>query len=104
MRTRLEADDLLGLSELSGQLHREILSIARHETATRLIDALQVQKVRYQYRTVLVPGRAVSSLAEHRAIVAVIEASQSEEAEKLIFQHLSHVVRALGQVARAHAR
>jgi len=100
MQARLEAGDLLGLSGLNGQLHRQMLGIARHETATRHIDALQAQNARYQFRTVLVPGRAAESLAEHRAIIAAVEAGQSDEAETLMLRHLSHVVEALRQAAK----
>ncbi|MCV4677759.1 FCD domain-containing protein, partial [Escherichia coli] len=69
MQGRYEAGDLLGMSEVNSELHRTLLEIANHRTAARLIEGLQAQNVRHQFRTVLLPGRPQRSLEEHRAIV-----------------------------------
>jgi DNA-binding GntR family transcriptional regulator len=97
MQYCFEAGDLLGISELNGQFHRQLLRIADHRTAARMIDVLQAQVVRYQFRTILVPGRAPQSLAEHRAVVDAVAAHDAAAAETAMRDHLSHVVEALRQ-------
>jgi DNA-binding GntR family transcriptional regulator len=57
MRRRREADDLLGVSEENARLHRRLIEIGGHNTASRLIASLNTQIVRFQYRTILLPGR-----------------------------------------------
>ena len=57
----LEAGDLLGASDANADLHATLLEISRHGTARRLIRALSSQTVRYQYRTILIPGRSAAS-------------------------------------------
>jgi len=95
MRSRLDAGDPLGASELNAQLHARLLEIAGHGTVTRLVGALNSQLVRFQYQTILVPGRAEQSLAEHRAIVDAVAGRDPDAAEQAIREHLAHVVEAM---------
>lgn len=95
MAAKFRAGDLLGGSEINTELHRAIIQIAKHATAARLIEGLQAQNVRHQFRTILVPGRAVRSLEEHKAIVEAIASRDGEAAERAMRLHLSHVVKAL---------
>jgi DNA-binding GntR family transcriptional regulator len=95
MRARLDAGDLLGTSELNATLHARLLEIGGHRTVSRLVAALNSQLVRFQYKTILVPGRAEQSLAEHRAIVDAIAAGDPDAAEQAVREHLAHVVEAL---------
>ena len=101
MHERFAANDLLGISALNSQLHAQILRIANHTTARRLIDRLHSQLVRHHYRTVLVPGRAAQSLAEHHTIIEALAAHNAAAAEAAMRIHLSHVVEALRQAARS---
>ena len=93
--------DLLGMSDLNAQLHAELLRISAHQTATRLIERLRAQNVRFQYRTILVPGRAVRSLAEHRNIVDAVAGHDEDAAEKAMRVHIANVVEALRQRTNA---
>ncbi|HEX5688974.1 MAG TPA: GntR family transcriptional regulator [Roseiflexaceae bacterium] len=95
MQQRFENSDLLGMSDLNSQLHAKLQQIADNATVSRLLERLQAHHVRYQYRTILVPGRAPHSLQEHRAIVEAIAAHDSDAAEAAMRTHLSHVVEAL---------
>jgi DNA-binding GntR family transcriptional regulator len=56
---------------------------------------LNSQLVRFQFRTVLAPGRPPKSLEEHRAVVDAIAAGDRPAAEAAMRVHLSHVVQAL---------
>jgi DNA-binding GntR family transcriptional regulator len=95
MRRLLEAGDLIGASDKNAVLHRRLMLIAQHNTAARLISALESQLVRFQYRTILLPGRAQESFAEHSAIVDAVAARDPDAAEKAMRTHLSHVAEAL---------
>jgi DNA-binding GntR family transcriptional regulator len=72
------------------------LEIAGHGTAARLISSLRSQLVRFQYRTILLPGRSERSFAEHTAIVEAIAAGDAPAAEAAMRTHLSHGADALG--------
>jgi DNA-binding GntR family transcriptional regulator len=91
LRTLLDAGDLLGASDEQAVLHRTILEISAHATAQRLILGLNSQIVRFQYRTILVPGRPERSFAEHTAIVEAIADRDPQAAEAAMRDHLANV-------------
>jgi DNA-binding GntR family transcriptional regulator len=95
MRRRLDAGDLLGASDHNALLHGRILEISSHATVARLIATLKYQLVRFQYRTILLPGRSEHSFGEHSGIVHAIAAADTEGAEQAMRTHLSHVAEAL---------
>jgi DNA-binding GntR family transcriptional regulator len=95
MRTLLNAGDLLGASDVNAKLHARLLEIAGHGTVSRLVATLSSQLVRFQYRTILSPGRAEQSHAEHKAIVDAVAKGDSDAAEQAVRDHLAHVVEAL---------
>jgi DNA-binding GntR family transcriptional regulator len=95
MEERAAASDLLAYSQLNAQLHAAILAIAAHATAAKVLSTLQSQAVRFQFRTILQPGRPSQSLAEHRAIVERICAGDENGAEAAMLRHLDGVVHAL---------
>jgi DNA-binding GntR family transcriptional regulator len=99
MQRLREADDLLAVSDLNAQLHRRLLEISGHETAARLIGTLNSQMVRFQYRTILLPGRSERSFAEHAEIVAAVATGDGERAELAMRTHLSSVADALRRAA-----
>jgi DNA-binding GntR family transcriptional regulator len=95
MRALLDAGDLLAVSDLNARLHARLLEIAGHGTVSRLVAALSSQLVRFQYRTILLPGRAEQSAREHRAIVDAVAKGDPDAAEQAVREHLFHVVEAL---------
>ena len=99
MRLRLDAGDLLGASDQNALLHGRILEISRHTTVARLIATLKYQLVRFQYRTILLPGRSEHSFSGHSRIVQAIAAADLEDAEQAMRTHLSHVAGALREEA-----
>lgn len=96
-----KAGDLLGVSDENARLHRRIVEISGHTTAARLIAALNSQMVRFQYRTILLPGRSERSFAEHTAIVDAIAAGDGDGAEAAMRAHLSQVADALRESRRS---
>ena len=94
-RELLETGDLLGASEVNAELHAALLELSGHATAMRLIESLNAQTVRYQYRTILIPGRPGASVAEHAAIVEAVTAGNEDEAELAMRRHLLNVAEAV---------
>lgn len=94
-RELLERGDLLRASDANAELHGTLLELSRNGTARRLIRTLNAQTVRYQYRTILIPGRPAASLAEHTAIVEAVVAGRPDDAEKAMRDHLLSVARAV---------
>jgi DNA-binding GntR family transcriptional regulator len=95
MQRLRDADDLLGVSDENAKFHRRLLEISGHETASHLIKTLNSQIVRFQYRTILLPGRSERSAAEHAAIVDAIADADAHAAEDAMRMHLSHIADAL---------
>lgn len=94
-RALLEGGDLLGASDANADLHATIIELSGHGTAKRLIRTLSSQTVRYQFRTILIPGRSAASADEHTAIVEAVVAGNADEAERAMRQHLFNVAEAL---------
>jgi DNA-binding FadR family transcriptional regulator len=80
---------------MNARLHQQLLLIANQATVSRLLDMLKSQNVRFQFRTILVPGRPQQSYQEHAAIVEAVAARDPDRAEKAMRYHLSHVADAL---------
>lgn len=99
MRERAAAGDLLGYSRGNARFHAGILEASRHGTAQRLVAGLKAQVVRYQFRTILVPGRAAHSLREHEAVLAALERRDGEAAAAAMRAHLGGVVHNLPEAA-----
>jgi DNA-binding GntR family transcriptional regulator len=100
-RAALAEEDLLRASDVNAQLHAKIVELSGHSTAQRLVRALNSQMVRFQFRTILIPGRPTQSLDEHLAIVDAVAAGDADEAERAMRTHLNNVAQALERSAGA---
>lgn len=92
MRERLAQGDPLGYSELNAEFHQRIWTIADHLTASRLLANLKSQSIRFQYRTILRPGRTERSLQEHERIVEALASRDPDASEDAMREHLAQVV------------
>jgi DNA-binding GntR family transcriptional regulator len=99
MERLLRAGDLLAMSERNAVLHRRILEISGHAVARDICARLHSQMVRFQFRTVLAPGRSEKSLTEHQRIVAAVAAGDRAAAEEAMRKHLGNVATTLATVA-----
>lgn len=104
MRGYLDSGDLLSYSDTNSKLHATVTAISRNQTAARLIAELNAQLVRFQYRTVLVVGRAKNSITEHTEIVAAIAAHDPERAGTAMRVHLSNVAETLKETTGARSQ
>jgi len=99
MRTLHAGGELIAMSERNGDLHRTVLEMSRHQVAIEVCSRLRSQVVRFQFRTILAPGRSPHSLAEHAEIVAAIKAGDRDGAAAAMRLHLSHVTETLTELA-----
>lgn len=99
-RAALARQDLLGASDVNAELHAKIVELSGHATAQRLIRSLNSQMVRFQFRTILIPGRPSQSLEEHGAIVEAVASGEPDKAERAMKRHLTNVARALERSQR----
>jgi DNA-binding GntR family transcriptional regulator len=92
MRERLKQGDAIGYSELNARFHQRIWESADHQVASNLLASLKSQSIRYQYRTMLRPGRTDESLREHEAILAALATHNPDACGAAMAEHLRHVV------------
>jgi len=105
MTARVEAGDPLGYSELNARFHEMIWAIANQAVASTLVANLKSQSIRFQYRTILQPGRPDRSLREHVEIVEALASRDPDRSEAAMREHLSRVVETLEHaIARHHTR
>jgi len=95
MRDAVEAGDLLTYSALIQQLHGMIRELADQPVATGLVDRLQAQLVRHQFRLSLRPGRPQVSLSGLTALVDAIADRDPDRAEAAATAHFTSVIAAL---------
>src|SRR6202521_2308083 len=104
MTDRVEAGDPLGYSELNARFHQKIWSIADQKVAATLVANLKSQSIRFQYRTILQPGRPHRSQREHHTMVEALASGDADASEAAMREHLSQVVETLkSAIARHHA-
>ncbi len=92
MRERVGERDSIGYSELNVSFHQRIWAAADHPTATRLVGGLKSQGIRFQYQTILRPGRTERSLREHEAIFNALKSHDPDAAETAMREHLAEVL------------
>lgn len=97
IRRLLDEGDLMGASEGNAELHSAVVRIGQHGTAARLLAGLNSQLVRYQYRTILHPGRARHSYSEHADIVETIAAGDADAAEAAMKAHMQALTTTLAE-------
>jgi DNA-binding GntR family transcriptional regulator len=102
MRRAVADGDPMTYSALNRELHRLVREYAAQPVASGLLDRLNGQLVRHQFRLALRAGRPQVSLQEHLAIIEAIALREPADAETAARAHLSSVIGALQQTdARA---
>ncbi|WP_037577833.1 GntR family transcriptional regulator [Phaeacidiphilus oryzae] len=104
LKDSVAAGEPLKYSELNHELHRRIRDIAGQHTATEMLERLNAQLVRHQFRLALQPGRPQVSLDEHLALVEAIGAHDPQRAETAARTHLASVIDALRTAEARGAR
>lgn len=97
MRAAVAEGEPVKYSECNRQLHRLVREIAAQPVADAVLDRLNAQLVRHQFRLSLRPGRPQVSLGEHLAIIDGIARRDPDAAEAAARAHLASVIEALRQ-------
>lgn len=79
-------------SAMNRRLHDSIMEMSQQNVAGRLLERLNGQMVRYQFRLALRPGRPAQSLPQHLAIINAICKGDVAGAESAVRAHLESVV------------
>lgn len=95
MRKCFANGDAIGYSELNPRFHQLIWAAAKNQTAGHLVGTLKSQSLRFQYQTMLRPGRTERSLREHELIFSAIVAHDPEAADAAMRDHLEEVLETL---------
>jgi DNA-binding GntR family transcriptional regulator len=98
MRACVEAGEPLKYSELNSELHRCVRVMSGQDIARGLLERLNAQLVRHQFRLALQPGRPQVSLGQHLEIIESICARDPQRAERAARDHLTSVIAALTAV------
>ncbi|WP_019544678.1 GntR family transcriptional regulator [Streptomyces sulphureus] len=84
--------DLDAYSALNRRLHDTIARASGQEVAENLLDRLNGQTVRFQFRLALRPGRPAQSLPQHLAIIEAVVTGDGAAAEAAARAHLDSVI------------
>jgi DNA-binding GntR family transcriptional regulator len=95
LRRAVGDGDPVEYSALNRELHRLVREYSAQTVAAELLDRLNGQLVRHQFRLALRPGRPQVSLPEHLAIIDAVAARDSASAEAAARAHLGSVIQAL---------
>jgi DNA-binding GntR family transcriptional regulator len=91
MTAAAAAEDLLRYSQLNGRFHAALLACSRNPELKRLLESLHFPLIRYQFRTILAPGRKLKSLDEHRRILGCVARHDPRAAERAARAHVANV-------------
>jgi DNA-binding GntR family transcriptional regulator len=92
MRAAVGAGELARYSDLIQHHHVLVQEMARHPVAAGLVERLEGQIVRHQFRLSLQPERAAASLRELEAVVDAIADRDPDRAESAARAHLQGVI------------
>ncbi len=94
----VESGDLVGYAHLNQDLDRVLREISEHATATQLLERLNAQSARHQFRLAYAPGRAAQSAPEHVAIIDAVLDHDPDAAEKATREHLAGIIAVLREM------
>lgn len=95
MRQALAADEFDRYSATNRAFHDAIFELSGNRTIPELIGLLRLRMAQLQLRTILIPGRAEKSLAEHAAICQALRARDPVGAEAAVRTHIGQLREAI---------
>jgi DNA-binding GntR family transcriptional regulator len=104
MADAVRRGDMLADSRISDLMHAKIREIGGQGTASRILERLRYQDVRYQFHVSLLPGRLVKGANEHYDIIEAVIAGDAVAAEQITRDHFMSVITALHQLEEAKAQ
>lgn len=108
MKKAVHDNDLYRYSDLNGAFHRIIVDASGSRRLAETLDLLKTQTVRHRLTSLLTPGRARNSVAEHEAIVRGLvrsrKAGTSRYAEEAMRRHIEGLLASLFYAAQHRAQ
>jgi DNA-binding GntR family transcriptional regulator len=84
--------DVEAYSRAAIDFHDLVLAAARNQVLRKLLETVYAQILVLRLRSLYLPERLASSVAEHRAIFAAVAAGDADRAEHLSRAHADHVL------------
>lgn len=88
----MEDGDTAGFHQMDAQMHELILSFTGYRRMASLAETAWIHVNRARHLNLPKPGRMQATLAEHKAIVAALEAHDPEAARNATRHHLSQLI------------
>lgn len=92
MRECKDQGRLREYSENNHKFHNRIYDRCPNTVAVDVMRSLRLRMVKYNTRSILIPGRAEESFREHSAILDVIKSGDAEKAASVMEYHISNVL------------
>jgi len=89
---RMQDGDLAGFHRADAEMHELILSFTGYRRLAALAETSWVHVNRARQLNLPLPGRMQATLAEHKAIVAALEARDPEAAREAMRRHLGQLI------------
>lgn len=98
----MEDGDIAGFYQMDAKMHELILSFTNYKRLAVLADTAWVHVNRARQLNLPAPGRIEATLAEHKAIVAALEAHDPVAARTATQHHLSQLITFLEPLVHSH--
>jgi len=89
----MEDGDIAGFHQMDAQMHELILSFTGYRRLATLAETSWIHVNRARHLNLPAPGRMQAALAEHKAIVAALEARNPEAARRATRHHLNQLIK-----------
>lgn len=86
-----DQQDYDNYSRCNKQFHDIIYSVSGKPIAVDMIRGIKTQLTRFQFRTMLAPGRSDNSVLEHKALLDAFSARDMDAASLAIARHIDNV-------------
>jgi DNA-binding GntR family transcriptional regulator len=101
MRACARSGDFRGYLAYNTEFHGTIVEIAQHAAAAKALQTVQLQSMRFQFRSVTYAGRIERSLTEHEAILTALKRRDPGGAERAARAHVERIGDVLRRIGHA---
>lgn len=92
MERAAAADEMEQYSRSAIEFHDRVLAAAQNQVLSRLLENVYAQILVLRLRSLYLPERVESSVAEHRELFEAVRAGDAERGERLASAHADHVL------------
>lgn len=85
---------------INNRYHAFIQELAGNRTLNQIVDGLRKKILLYRFQSLNLPGRFEESIKEHRDLLAAFRSKSSQNAEKIMQNHLNKQARAIEKLAQ----